>query len=84
MKYFQLYKFGGRFDSGISEVTKQDPRRLIPVLWSRNEPTASFSILRRDFIGGTVDFFGKRSRHYMRLLCYQWSHGSIPADDERV
>lgn len=47
-----------------------------------NQPPA-FQFYADDFIGGTVDFSAKEVGHYMRLLCYQWSHGSIPADDER-
>lgn len=44
-----------------------------------NAPPA-FQFYPDDFIGGTVDLSPEDCGSYIRLLCYQWGRGQIPAD----
>jgi uncharacterized protein YdaU (DUF1376 family) len=41
----------------------------------------AFQFYPDDFIGGTCDLSAQDVGAYIRLLCYQWSRGSIPIDD---
>jgi uncharacterized protein YdaU (DUF1376 family) len=41
----------------------------------------SFQFYPDDFLGGTQHFTASEAGGYIRLLCHQWKHGSIPADN---
>lgn len=44
----------------------------------------AFPLYADDFLAGTADMTAEEVGAYMRLLCHQWSKGSIPADEERA
>ncbi len=48
-----------------------------------NAPPA-FQFYPDDFIGGTVDLTSEDCGAYIRLLCYQWGRGAIPATKAAV
>ena len=50
---------------------------------SLNKPPA-FQFYADDFIGGTVDLTALETGAYIRLLCFQWGHGRIPATTEGI
>ena len=41
----------------------------------------AFQFYADDFIGGTVGMSADEVGHYIRLLCFQWSHGKISSDE---
>jgi uncharacterized protein YdaU (DUF1376 family) len=43
----------------------------------------AFQFYADDFIAGTADMSAEEVGAFIRLLCHQWSKGSIPADEER-
>ncbi len=42
----------------------------------------AFQFYADDFIGGTVCFTAEDVGAYMRLLCFQWGNGALPAKKE--
>jgi len=44
----------------------------------------AFQFYPDDFIGGTCDLSAEEVGAYIRLLCYQWSRGSIPDDSAKL
>ncbi|MGA0207494.1 MAG: DUF1376 domain-containing protein [Ilumatobacteraceae bacterium] len=42
-----------------------------------------FSFYVGDFVTGTMDFSPNELAAYVRLLCHQWSKGSVPINDQR-
>lgn len=44
----------------------------------------AFQLYADDFIAGTSDMTAEEVGGFIRLLCHQWSHGSIPADQDRA
>jgi uncharacterized phage protein (TIGR02220 family) len=44
----------------------------------------AFQFYADDFIGGTVCFTAEDVGAYMRLLCFQWGNGALPAKKELV
>lgn len=44
----------------------------------------AFQFYADDFVAGTADMTAEEVGVYMRLLCYQWSKGGLPADDARL
>lgn len=44
----------------------------------------AFQLYADDFIAGTADMTAEEVGGFIRLLCHQWSHGSIPADQDRA
>lgn len=40
----------------------------------------AFQLYTDDFVAGTISMSLEQVGAYIRLLCYQWSHGAIPAD----
>lgn len=44
----------------------------------------AFQFYADDFIAGTSDMTAEEVGQYIRLLCYQWSKGSIPSDPDRL
>lgn len=48
-----------------------------------NKPPA-FQFYVGDFVSGTVDMTAEQVGAYIRLLCYQWSKGSIPQNKATV
>ena len=48
-----------------------------------NRPPA-FQFYADDFIGGTVDLSAEDVGAYIRLLCYQWGRGAIPASKAAI
>lgn len=44
----------------------------------------AFQLYADDFLAGTADMSAEEVGAYIRLLCHQWSKGSIPADEERA
>jgi uncharacterized protein YdaU (DUF1376 family) len=44
----------------------------------------AFQFYADDFIGGTVNMTAHEVGCYIRLLCYQWSHGDILIDDSAL
>jgi uncharacterized protein YdaU (DUF1376 family) len=44
----------------------------------------AFQFYPDDFIGGTCDLSSEEVGAYIRLLCYQWSRGSIPDDPAKL
>ena len=44
----------------------------------------AFQFYPDDFIGGTCDLSAEEVGAYIRLLCYQWSRGSIPDDAAKL
>lgn len=47
------------------------------------ESSPAFQFYVKDFISGTVHMTSEEVGAYIRLLCFQWEHGSIP-DDKKV
>ena len=43
----------------------------------------AFQFYADDFIAGTADMSAEEVGAFIRLLCHQWSKGSIPADEDR-
>jgi len=43
--------------------------------------TPAFQFYPDDFLGGTQHFTTSEVGGYIRLLCHQWKHGSIPGDN---
>ncbi len=43
-----------------------------------------FKFFPTDFIASTVAMSAEEAGAYIRLLCYQWEHGEIPADVEKL
>jgi len=41
----------------------------------------AFQFYPDDFIGGTVGMSAEEVGHYIRLLCFQWSHGKLSSDE---
>ena len=41
----------------------------------------AFQFYAADFLVGTAMMSAEEVGGYIRLLCYQWTHGSIPNDD---
>jgi len=50
---------------------------------ARKKPP-SFDFFADDFIAGTYHLPAEAVGIYIRLLCYQWSNGSIPKDEESL
>jgi uncharacterized protein YdaU (DUF1376 family) len=48
-----------------------------------NKPPA-FQFYPDDFLGGTMNFTDAELGLYVRLLCIQWSQGSLPDDDSEL
>ena len=44
----------------------------------------AFQLYADDFIAGTSDMTAEEVGGFIRLLCHQWSHGGIPADQDRA
>ena len=44
----------------------------------------AFQFYANDFITGTQDWSIEEVGIYIRLLCYQWDHGFIPEDKNRL
>ena len=44
----------------------------------------AFQLYADDFIAGTADMTAEEVGGFIRLLCHQWSHGGIPADQDRA
>lgn len=44
----------------------------------------AFPLYADDFLAGTAEMTAEEVGGYFRLLCHQWSKGSIPADEERA
>ncbi len=44
----------------------------------------AFQFYADDFLAGTIDMSPAEVGAYIRLLCYQWSNGSIPADLKKL
>lgn len=44
----------------------------------------AFQFYPQDFLVGTADMTAEEVGGYMRLLCYQWEKGSIPANDKKI
>jgi uncharacterized protein YdaU (DUF1376 family) len=43
--------------------------------------TPAFQFYPDDFLGGTAHFTASEVGGYIRLLCHQWKHGAVPADN---
>jgi uncharacterized protein YdaU (DUF1376 family) len=50
---------------------------------ARKKPP-SFDFFPDDFLGGTYHLEAESVGIYVRLLCYQWSNGSIPEDENQL
>jgi uncharacterized protein YdaU (DUF1376 family) len=50
---------------------------------TRNKPP-SFDFYPDDFVGGTMHLHPICIGIYVRLLCFQWSHGAIPDDSDQI
>lgn len=48
----------------------------------RRDP--AFPFYADDFLGGTAEMSAEEVGGYIRLLCHQWTKGSIPNDEERL
>jgi len=44
----------------------------------------AFQLYADDFIAGTADMTAEEVGGFIRLLCHQWTHGGIPADQDRA
>jgi uncharacterized protein YdaU (DUF1376 family) len=44
----------------------------------------SFQFYPTDFVASTVAMSAEEVGAFIRLLCFQWEHGSIPDDDEKL
>lgn len=44
----------------------------------------AFQFYPQDFLVGTADMTAEEVGGYMRLLCYEWEKGSIPANDKKI
>lgn len=44
----------------------------------------AFQLYADDFMAGTADMTAEEVGGFIRLLCHQWSHGGIPADQDRA
>lgn len=44
----------------------------------------AFQLYAQDFLVGTADMTAEEVGGYMRLLCYQWVKGGVPANDETL
>ena len=52
--------------------------------WVLDVNPPAFQFYPDDFVGGTVDLTAKEVGHYVRLICYQWSHNRIPSDEKKL
>ena len=44
----------------------------------------AFQLYADNFVSGTIEMSQAEVGAYMRLLCHQWTRGSIPSDDEKL
>jgi uncharacterized protein YdaU (DUF1376 family) len=64
----------------LRRMLDKDQERRRGSIMARKKPP-SFDFFADDFIAGTYHMEAEAVGIYIRLLCYQWSNGSIPDDE---
>ena len=73
----------GAGSAGARRATQRafQPRGGVGLHFPMKPP--AFQFYADDFLAGTMDLTQSEVGSFIRLLCHQWSRGSIPADDKR-